>query len=214
MSVLLYRIKWRIKNKLLYYIVQVIVFPLALLYEFIILVLPVLATQIYLFVYLGISFFLPLILYFIDYSLTLTVLRSETWIYIIATTGAITATLLHKQITYLTFKIIPFTSRKSWRKKREKLCKLCEYIVSKSNIKLIIYSIFFITLIIFNILGLQERSYYVNSNIDIAILQSFATFVAFERILDDLKLTEFRPSELIKILNLSVFKRNVKNKKV
>ena len=204
--ILLYLIKQKIRNKVFYFIVQVILFPLDQLFKFIILVLPVIATQIYLFVYLGLSYFIPLILYIIDLKLNFTGLKNETWIYLIATTGSISATLFHKQITYLTFKIIPFTSRKSWKIKRLELCEVCEYIVSKHNVKLITYTMFFITLIIFTILGLQERSYYINSNIDNAILQSFATFIAFERILNNLELTEFKASELLETLKLSIYK--------
>ena len=211
-SILLYLIKEEIRNNVLGFIVQAILFPLDLLVKFIILVFPILRTQIYLFVYLGISFSIPLILYIIDLRLNFTGLKRETWIYLISTFGAITATLFHQQITFLTFKFIPFTSRESWKIKRLESCELCEYIVSKSNVKLIIYTVFFITLIIFTILGLQERSYYENSNIDNAILQSFATFIAFERILNNLKLTKFKASDLLETLKLSIFNKNKKAK--
>ena len=206
LCVLLFLIKKEITNKVIYFIVQAIIFPLSLILKFIVLALPVLSTQIYLLVYLIISYSVPLILYTIDQNLDLTRLRGETWIYLIATTGSITAVLLHKQITFLTFKIIPFTARESWKIKRSKLVELCEYIVSRSNVKLIIYFSFFITLIIFTILGLQERSFYENSNIDNAILQSFATFIAFERILNNLELTKFKASNLLETLKLSIFK--------
>ena len=104
----------------------------------------------------------------------------------------------------MTFKIIPFTARESWKLKRSKLVALCEYIVSKNNVKLIIYFSFFVTLIIFTIIGLQKGSYYKNSNIDTAILQSFVTFIAFERILLNLKRTKFRASKLLETLKLSM----------
>lgn len=209
--VLLNLVKAEIKNKTLYFIVRAILFPFSMVVKFIILAFPVMATQIYLFLYLAISFSIPIIFSIIDQKLDLIGLKAETWIYLIATVGAITATLLHKQITFLTFKIIPFTSRKSWKSRRSKIVELCEYIVSKNNIKLVIYSIFFITLIIFTILGLQERSYYENSNIDNAILQSFATFIAFERILNNLELTKFKASELLETLRLSIFKNKKKD---
>lgn len=205
--ILLFLVKNKIRNDALYFSVQIILFPFTLLFKFIALILPILATQVYLLVFLGISFFIPLLLYTIDTYQPFTGLTNETWIYLITITGAITASLFHEQISFLTFKIIPFTSRRSWKKKRFKLVKLCKYIVSKRNIVLIIYSIFFITLTIFNILSLQQGSYYQNSNIDNAILQSFATFVAFERIVDNVKLTKFSPSELLKTFKLSWTKK-------
>lgn len=203
-SVLFYQINRKVKNKIFDFIVQTVLFPLSLLYVFITVAIPILTTQIYLFIYLIISFSIPLILYRIDEKLLLTELKSETWIYLIVTVGVITATLFHKQITFLTFKLNLFTSEKSEKMKRFKLVELCEYIVSKNNIKLVIYSIFFIALIVFNFLSLQKSSYYGNPNIDKAILQSFVTFIAFERILTNLKLTEFRPSELLKTLKSSI----------
>lgn len=203
--ILFYQLNRKIKNKVFDFIVQTVLFPFTLLFGFITVAIPILSTQIYLFAYLGMSFFIPMVLYRIDESQLITGLKEETWIYIIITSGVIIATLLHKQITFLTFKLIPFLARKSERMKRFKLVELCEYIVSKNNIKLVIYSLFFIALIVFNYLGLQQSSYYENPNIDKAVLQSFVTFIAFERILTNLKLTEFRPSELLKTLKSSIF---------
>ncbi|GHC66600.1 hypothetical protein [Ulvibacter litoralis] len=203
--IIFYQINRKFKNKAFDFIVQAILFPFTLLYGFVTVAIPILSTQIYLFAYLGLSFSIPMILYRIDESQLITGLKEETWIYLIITSGVIIATLLHKQVTFLTFKLIPFLARKSEKMKRFKLVELCEYIVSKNNIKLVIYSLFFIALIIFNFLGLQQSSYYENPNIDKAILQSFVTFIAFERILANLKLTEFKPSELLKSLKLSIF---------
>lgn len=202
---LLYQVNRIFKNKMFGILVQTVLFPFTLLYLFITVAIPILSIQIYLFAYLGLSFFIPLALYRIDEKLLITELEEETWRYLIITSGVIIATLFHKQLTYLTFKLIPFLARKSEKMSRLKLVELCEYIVSKNNIKLVIYSLFFIALIVFNILSLQQNSYYDNPNIDKAILQSFATYIALERILTNLQLTEFRPSELLKTLKLSIF---------
>lgn len=203
--ILLYQINRKIKSKVFDFIVQAILLPISLLFGFVTVAIPILSTQVYLIAYLGLSFIIPLTLYRIDQSLELTVLKGEAWLYLIITIGVITATLFHKQITQLTFKIVPFTARKSEKMKRFKLVELCEYIVSKNNIKLVIYSIFFIALILFNFMGLQQSSYYENPNFDKAILQAFVTFIAFERILTSSKVTEFRPSQLLKALKSSIF---------
>lgn len=205
LCILLYQINRKFKNKVFDFVTQAIMLPFSLLYGFVTVAIPILSTQIYLFAYLGLSFFIPLVLYRIDERLFITGLKEETWSYLIITSGVIIATLLHKQITFLTFKLIPFLARKSEKMNRVKLVELCEYIVSKNNIKLVIYSLFFIALIVFNILSLQQNSYFDNPNIDEAILQSFVTYIALERILTNLKLTEFRPSELLKTVKLSIF---------
>lgn len=202
---LTYQLNRKFKNKIFDFISLVVLFPLSLLYAFIKVAIPILSTQIYLFVYLGFSFIIPVIFYRIDENLLLTELKDETWIYIIITTGVITATLFHKQITFLTFKSIPFNFRKSEKMKRFIPIELCEYIVSKNNIKLVIYALFFVAIIVFTFLDLQQNSYYENPNIDKSILQSFVTFIAFERILTNSKLTEFRPSQLLKTLKSYIF---------
>ncbi len=202
---LLYQLNRIFKNKMFGFLVQTVLFPFSLIYLFITVAIPILSTQIYLFTYLVLSFFIPLALYRIDEKLLITELKEETWSYLIITSGVIIATLLHKQITFLTFKLIPFLARKSEKMSRLKLVELCEYIVSKNNIKLVIYSLFFMALIVFNILSFEQNSYYDNPTIDKAILQSFVTYIALERILSNLKLTEFRPSELLKTLKLSIF---------
>ncbi|MNG38928.1 hypothetical protein D3C84_1268040 [compost metagenome] len=52
-------------------------------------------------------------------------------------------------------------------------------------------------------MALQNKSFYDNPNIDKAVLQSFVTFVAIDRILTIVKQTEFKPSKLLEILKSS-----------
>lgn len=205
LCILLSQINRKIKNKVFEILVQIIWFPFTLFFLFVTVAIPILLTQVYLFVYLVLSFLIPMVLYKIDEKHLITELTKETWVYLIITSGVTIATLFHKQIAFLAFKLIPFFAKKSERIKRLELVELCKYIVSKNNIKLIIYSLFFLALIVFNISSLQQKSYYDNPNIDRAILQSFLSYIALERILTNLKLTKFRPSKLLRSLGLSIF---------
>lgn len=205
-SIFLYQLNRVFKNKVINFIVQLIFLPFNLLYLFTVVAIPVVTTQLYLYFFLIVSFIIPLLLYSFDKLFGYVNLQPETWCYLIITAGVITATLFQRQISYLTFKILPFTARKSEKIDRVKLVELCEYAVSTNNIKFVIYSLFFLFLIIFNIYNLQDASFYGNPNIDKAVLQSFVTFIAFERMLSNLKNNEFKPSNLLNLLRLSIFK--------
>lgn len=202
--VLLHLINLKINNRIFAFITHVVLSPFYLFIVIFIAVLTVFLTQLYFLTYLALSFSIPFIIYKINETLILTELKDETWAYLIITSSVIIANLFHKPITFLTFRLIPHTSSKSERKKRHELVELCKYIVSKNNIKMMIYLLFLITLIIFNIMELQQNSYYENLNFDKAILHSFVTFIAFERVLINLKRTEFKPSKLVGFLKLTI----------
>jgi len=196
----------RINFKVLRIATLILSFPISLIYVLVAILIPVLITQIYLILYFILSFILPYLLYTLDIKYSFLSLQIQTWIYIISTTGVIIAIIFNKQIDYLTFKIVPFTSLKKEKKKRSNLVELCNYIVSSSNIKLVIYSLYFIALIITNFLNFQDSSFFSTPDIDKAILQSFITFLAFERLTTNLELSEFRPSQLISILQSAINK--------
>jgi len=202
---LLYQIKRKFKNKVFDFIVNIVYLPILFLYGFMIVAIPLLSAQLYLFFFFALSFLIPMLIYIFDELFFLTELRTGTWCFIILSIGTITATLFQKQISFITFKVLPFTARKSEKINRVKLTQLCEYIVSKKNIKFTIYFLFFIALITFNIFGFQKTSLYGNPNIDKAILQSFVTFIAFEKMASYLKETEFKPSNLLSLIKSSVF---------
>jgi len=184
---------------------KVISLPLDLFFFLLIIVIPVLCTHLFIYVFIALAFLIPMMLYRLDQAFDILSLKYETWVYIILTTGGITLILLNKQIEKLTFRLIPFLVRKTEKLKRFKIVELCTYIASRDNIKIIIYFMFFITLIAFNVLSLQANSYFDNPNVDKAIIQFFITFIAFDRILSSIKFSEFRPSKLLEIYKSAIF---------
>lgn len=194
----------KLDNKVFKAIATIWGFPFAVGIAIITVLIPALMMQAYLVLYLIFAIISPLIIYRLNEKFYLTNFSIETWIYLIITIGVITATIFNKQIQYLIFRIIPFTALKKEREERSKIIDLCNYIVSVPNIKLIIYSLYFIALLIFNFFTFEDSSFFDTKNIDKAILQSFITFLAFERMFTNLKISDFRPSKLLSILKSSI----------
>lgn len=184
-------------------IAQIIYLPITFIAFFSIIAIPVLSIQISIILYLGLSFLLPMTIYRIDEHYHITILNFETWIYIILTLGVIFAFLFHSQIKFIVEKIMALMHQESKKIRKFKLIELNNYIISLSNIRFIIFTLYLIYLIIVNVMALQNQSFYKNPNIDKAVLQSFVTFVAFDRVIATVKLTEFRASKLLGILKAS-----------
>ncbi|WP_139316522.1 hypothetical protein [Algoriphagus marinus] len=75
--------------------------------------------------------------------------------------------------------------------------EISDYLLSENNIRFTIYSVYFIVLIFNNILSFQSQASEIDINFNKAILQSFVTFIAFERSLSILKTLKFKPSDLL-----------------
>lgn len=178
--------------------------PFRLISGFIPVAMPYLVLQIHLFVYLFFSAALPLFFYVLDRSTNFIDLKITTHIYLIVTFSVITATLMNKQLKQLTYLFSPFRLYRTNTSKQFEFNKLTDYFLSENNIKFIIYFCYFLYLLIFNLFTFQEHSLYSSPLMDRAVLQSFITFLALERLLSNLKDLDFKPSELLKLLLRSI----------
>lgn len=199
-----FQISKRIKSKFFEIIAQILYLPMTIFALLSAIAIPVLTIQLSIFLYLAFSFIFPMILFRLDQNYQLTILNIETWTYLILTSGVIFAFLFHHQLKYIVQKVIPFIHQESERVKKFKLIELNDYVISINNIRFVIFSLYLIYVFIVNIMSFQNASFYENPNIDKAVLQSFVSFIAFDRVLATLKLTEFRPSKLLNILKESV----------
>lgn len=206
--IIIFQINKRFKTLFVDIIANIIYLPITILALFTLIALPVLSVQISIFSYLGLSFLIPMIAYRIDEYYQLTILNFETWVYIIITSGIMIAFSFHKYLSFLVNKIVSIMHQKSERIKNLKLIELNNFVISINNIKFTIFFLYMIYLIATNLMALQNKSFYENPNIDKAVLQSFVTFVAIDRILTTIKQTEFKPSKLLEILKSS-FKQGI-----
>ena len=93
--------------------------------------------------------------------------------------------------------VSPARIKSSQKLKPFKLDKLTDYLLSSENVRFIVYGGYAIALILTNIYNFQDLSLNKTTEFDKAILQSFITFIAFERAFSFMKQLEFRPSRLI-----------------
>lgn len=204
LCILSFIISGRFKNKIIKSIFKVTIFPIKFLSGFITITAPYLVLQIHFFMYLFISSIIPLAFFAFDQFSELIELNTTTHIYIIVTLSVITATLLNKQVKYLTYLFSPFRIYSSQKLKKFEFKKLTDYLLSENNIKFIIYLFYFIYLLIVNLFNFQKNSFYSSPEVDKAVLQSFITFIALERLIANLKDLDFKPSEMVKKLLTSM----------
>lgn len=199
-----FQIGRKIKSRAYKIMQQIIFLPLTFLSLYILAAIPVLSMQLSIGLYLVFAFLFPMILFRFDEHYHLTALKPETWTYIVLSSGVIFAFLFHYQIKLLVHKIIPFFHYGSERVKKFKLIELNNYVISVNNIRFVIFTLYLLYAMIVNIMSFQGSSFYDNQNIDKAVLQSFVTFIAFDRVLAAVRAAEFKPSELLDILKKSI----------
>ncbi|QKJ64144.1 hypothetical protein [Flavobacterium sp. M31R6] len=206
-----FQINKKYNNLLAKIIANIIYLPITILVIFAVIAIPILSVQLSVFLYLAFSFLIPIIAYLIDDYYQLTILNVETWIYIIITLGIFIAILFHKYLKFLIDKIISILNLNSTRVQNYKLIELNNFVISLKNIRFTLFFLYLLYLIITNLLSLQHKSFYENPNIDLAVLQSFVTFLAIDRVLAKIKQIKFSPSKLLEILKNS-FNQIKKNK--
>jgi hypothetical protein len=190
----------RYKNTGARVIYKSLIFPAKIFKGFIKISTPYLILQTHLALYLFFAGILPLGFFLIDQLSDLINLNFPTHIYIMVTFSVVFATLGNAQLKKLIYLVSPFRLTQLQKHKKIDFKELTDYLLSESNIKFIIYSIYFLYLIIINLFNFQQNSFYSNPETDKAVLQSFITFIALERLVTNLKELDFKPSEMIKRL--------------
>ena len=134
-------------------------------------------------------------------------LNPSTLTYIKFTFSVFIAVLFNYQLRNLIYKISPARLKSSKKLKPYELDKLTDYLLSENNVRFTIYSLYVVVLIIVNFLNLEENSLSTNGTNDKAILQSFVTFIAFDRALSLLKQLEFKPSDFLNKIIKSIINK-------
>lgn len=191
-----------IKSNTLDKILSIIGLPFHYIRILITLVLPFYFLLIHLLYYIGFIFLIPKIfiegLSFIDITFS-----SSNMLYIKLTLSVFIAVLFNFQLRRLIYVISPARIKDSKKLRPYKLDKLTDYILSENNVRFVIYSLYVILLMIFNYIEF-EKSDLANLEFNRVILQSFVTFIAFDRALTLLKSLEFKPSDLLQKIIQSI----------
>lgn len=201
--VITFIIQLRFKNKIVNKITGIILFPAGLLFVIGTVIIPFMTVFLHLLLYFLISFLIPIIvIQDLNYYGYLSFLTESTIFFIQITISVFVSVLFNHQIRQFVYLISPAGIKTSKKLKPYELDKLTDYLISEKNIRFLIYSLYFISLIAINVSGFQGFSLTEKATFDKAILQSFIAFIAFDRVLSLLKELEFKPSTfLIKIVN-------------
>lgn len=95
----------------------------------------------------------------------------------------------------------------------EKLINLYQnlgfFLINKQRTRYFIFFGFFLYLIIFSIASLNEINLFDTKNINVAIMQTFGTYIAFDRLITNRNLFEFKPKTFLqKMSKIWVFEFN------
>jgi len=190
----------RYNNPITRLIYKAFILPVRIINGFITISAPYLILQTHLALYLFFAGIIPLGFFLFDQMSDLINLNFATHIYIMVTFSVVFATLGNTQLKKLIYLVSPFRLTQLQKLKKIDFKELTDYLLSESNIKFIIYSIYFLYLLVINFFNFQQNSFYSNPETDKAVLQSFITFIALERLVTNLKELDFKPSEMIKRL--------------
>lgn len=204
-----------VKNKILKKIISIILFPAGIILTIGSFIIPIGFLLIHLFYYVAFVVLIPttilkLLTLFDIYQTN----QIPTLTYIKFTSSVFIAVLFNYQIRKLIYKTSPARINSSKKLKPYELDKLTDYMLSENNVRFLIYSLYVILLIITSYANFEEKYLSISTTNDKAILQSFVTFIAFDRILSLLKQLEFKPSDFLNKIIKSIankFKNLEKN---
>lgn len=205
LSTILMTISSFFKNKYLTTLVKIIAFPFGLIYAILIIILPFWTLLVHLIFYFSISIIIPLLLFRgLHYFHLMDFINRPTEIYLKITLTVFICVLTNSIIRDLIYRIAPSRVRTSEKMKPYELEKLTDYFLSIDNIKFLIYAFYVIALLTTNCYNFQGKSFNSTAEIDKSILQSFVTFIAFDRVLTLLKALQFSPAKLLSRIYQSI----------
>lgn len=186
-----------IKNKVYLKVVNIFSFPMSIIFASLIFIIPIGTIIMHTMLYVIVVAFPIIVFKGLIYFKIIENLTPELVLYIEITLAVFLSVLLNYQIRKFIYLISPARIHSSEKLKSFGLDKLTDYLLSENNIRFMIYSLYVIILIVMNVFKFQEKSLLINSTSDQAILQSFITFIAFDRALALLKQLEFKPSDMV-----------------
>ena len=207
-TVLLFLISTFIKNKYLDKVTSFLLYPLGIIYIILTVIMPFYSLLGHLLLYFGIAFFIPEILYrALSYFHLIDFINEPTAIYLRITLTVFICVLLNPIIRDLVYRISPERPKPSEKLKPYEIHEMTNYFLSNNNIKFFVYGIYVVVLLMTNIFNLQGKSLNNEIEIDKAVLQSFVTFIAFDRAITLMKQLDFRPSVLLNKISRSIIEK-------
>ncbi|MEG9329228.1 hypothetical protein V6B16_14910 [Salinimicrobium catena] len=118
------------------------------------------------------------------------VLNAATILYLVLVIGTIIITLFCEKIIELINYVMNYEQS---NKRRKSNLNLALSLANKNKVRFLIYLSFFIYLIVFSIERLNNIQVFDTEQFNFAVFYSFATYIAFERIIHNLNLMKIQP---------------------
>lgn len=194
------------KNKYVCKVVEIIFIPGLIVWALTYYIIPFGTLLIHLMLYFTFSFATLFLILEIVYRIGLIqFLSPSTLLYIQITICVFVSVLFNYQIRKFIYIISPARIHTSKKLKPFELDKLTDYLISEKNIRFLIYSFYVVVLVMINFHKFQPNSSLFDSSaLDNAVLQSFITFIAFDKVIALLKELEFKPSDFLLKINGSI----------
>ena len=193
--------------KIVDYFYQLLALPFTIFFAVYTIGIPFLMLQVHLILYLAFCSLIPASLYGFYEYLKYPPISMQLKVYLILSFTVMCSVIFQKQIKYIVHTFSPARLKTSEKLKPYKIEELSNYLLSENNIKFVVFVIYFIIIVMINFYNFQDLSYYETEKIDKAVLQSFVTYISFDRIISSLKQVEFKPSEMVKKMTNSIISK-------
>lgn len=196
------------KSKVFQIISRIILFPAGLMLIIGTIILPIGFLFIHVFYYFIFTFLVPELFFFVTkYFKILFIKNQVTLVYMKFTLSVFLAVLFNYQLRKIIYKISPARLKTSEKLKPYQLDKLTDYLLSENNVRFLIYSTYVLLLVTINFYNFEGYPFSKELINDKAILQSFVSFIAFDRSLNLLKQLEFKPSDFLSKITESIIRK-------
>ncbi|MPL77628.1 hypothetical protein SDC9_23485 [bioreactor metagenome] len=192
------------KNKYIAFVNYLISYPYALLLGTMLVFRSYSEVLFAIILYFVIAVLIPVgLIKILTYYILVDVFNESTLLYLKITVIAFFAVLFSPVIRFIVFSLSPWHKRIFAVPKTTSFSVSINYTLTSSNIRLLIYIGYAVALLVINYVKFQGVSLSHSTSADIAILDSFVTFIAFDTSLSLLKKSNFRPSIFLnKISNM------------
>jgi len=197
-TILLHIIGSYLKNKYFDKFASIISFPFGIMYAVLLVLIPFMALIIHVIFYFGIAFLIPELLYKgLNYFHLIDFITKPTTVYLKITLTVFISVILNPLLRDIVYRVSPIRLKSSQKLKPYELDKLTDYFLSTDNVKFFVYGFYVVALLTTNYFNFQGESFSSNIETDKSVLQSFVTFIAFDRTFALMKLLDFKPSGLL-----------------
>lgn len=203
--ILIYVLGSFLKNKHFDIFTTIFSYPLIIIYTTLVVLIPFWLLLMHIGLYFVIAFLIPELLYKgLMYLNLIDFVTMPTTVYLKITLTVFISVLFNPILRGIVYRISPARLNSSEKLKPYELGKLTDYFLSTNNVKFFVYAFYVVALLMTNYFNFQGDSISSNIETDKSILQSFVTFIAFDRTFALMKQLDFKPSGLLEKIYKSI----------